>query len=91
MESRPQLQAIKRGISKIIPASLLNIVTSKELEVWVCGRNIIDVELLKRHTQYGGQNEGNYNENSPLIKMFWKFLNSLNEYEKQRFIKFCWG
>jgi len=54
MESRPQLQAIKRGISKIIPASLLNIVTSKELEVWVCGRNIIDVELLKRHTQYGG-------------------------------------
>lgn len=70
---------------------MLNIVTSKELEVWVCGRNIIDVDLLQRHTEYGGKGEGDYNENTPLIKMFWKFMHSLREDEKQKFIKFCWG
>jgi len=85
------LQAIKRGISKIVPVSLLNIVTSKELEIWVCGRNIIDVDLLKRHTQYGGSGEGDYDETSPVIKLFWKLLASMREDEKLLFIKFCWG
>jgi hypothetical protein len=51
----------------IIPRSLLNIVTSKELEVWVSGRNSIDVELLSRHTIYTGA----YNADHQVIKNFW--------------------
>jgi len=38
-ESKAQYQAIKRGISKIIPPSILNIVTAKELEIWICFRD----------------------------------------------------
>ncbi len=45
-ESRLQCLAIKRGISKIIPSSIFNIVTSKELETWICGKNHIDLDLL---------------------------------------------
>jgi hypothetical protein len=51
----------------IIPCSLLNIVTSKELEVWVAGRNSVDVELLSRHTIYTGA----YNADHPVIQNFW--------------------
>jgi len=71
----------------MIPKSLLNIVTSKDLEIWVCGKNIIDVELLSRHTKYTGE----YNEDHEVMKMFWRMMDELHETDKQKFIKFCWG
>jgi len=86
-ESQLQYQAIKRGIAKIIPKSLLNIMTSKELEIWVCGKNIIDVELLSRHTKYSGE----YEVEHPVMKMFWRMMNEMLESDRQKFIKFCWG
>lgn len=89
-ESQPQYSAIKRGIAKIIPWSLLNIVTSKELEIWVCGKPHVDIDLLRRHTKYQGGSDA-YNEEHPVVKNFWLFLASLREDERQKFIKFCWG
>lgn len=86
-ESQAQYQAIKRGISKIIPSSLLNIVTSKELEIWVCGRNTVDVELLQRHTDY----KGKYTVDHPVIQMFWQLMNEFDEVIKGKFIKFCFA
>jgi hypothetical protein len=76
-ESIPQCEAIRRGISKIVPESLLNTVTYGELETMVCGKKNIDVALLRRCTQYGGQgvNSGEkYNDQTPVVKMFWDFL-----------------
>jgi hypothetical protein len=49
-ESIPQCEAIRRGISKIVPESLLNTVTYGELETMVCGKKNIDVALLRRCT-----------------------------------------
>ena len=48
-------------------------VSHTELEEWIYGRKFIDVELLKRHTEY----KGIYNaaEEKPQIKWFWQFLN----------------
>merc|ERR1719259_860117 len=53
----------------------------------VCGQNIIDFNLLRKHTRYSG----NLNEESQLIKNFWETLFSFSNADKQRFIKFCWG
>lgn len=39
---------------KIIPEALLNMVTFNELETWVCGKPTVDIDLLRRHTKYGG-------------------------------------
>ena len=89
-ESQLQYNAIKRGIAKVIPPSLFNIVTAKELEIWVCGRNNVDIDLLRRHTKYQGGSDA-YSEDHPVIKNFWLFLGSLREDERQKFIKFCWG
>ena len=68
----------------------MNIGTHEELETWVCGRRQVDVELLKRHTHYGG-NDPDYGPDTDLIQMFWRFLEEISEDERQRFIKFCWG
>ena len=44
--------------------------SGEELEEAVCGKNYIDVELLKRHTKYAGTSEP-YQKGSKLMKMFW--------------------
>lgn len=38
LQSQAQCQAIRRGISEIVPQAFLNIGTYEELETWVCGK-----------------------------------------------------
>jgi len=78
---------IKRGIAQIIPISLLNCITAKNLEIWVCGKKKVDFDLLRRHTRYSG----GLNEDSLVAKALWETLFSLNDQESLKFIKFCWG
>ncbi|KAL4466976.1 hypothetical protein ABPG74_010573 [Tetrahymena malaccensis] len=86
-ESSLQIQAIKNGLTQIIPQSLLNTVRSADLEMWVCGRKKVDFDLLKRHTIYSPS----INENTPHIKYLWEVLHELSHTESLRFVKFCWG
>lgn len=86
-ESEQQCQAVKGGLSNIIPTPLLNWISAEDLELWVCGRPTVDIDLLRRHTRYSGE----LNENSPRIKFFWEALHEFTEIEKLRFVKFCWG
>ena len=86
-----QCAAIKRGIAKVIPEALLNMVTYNELETWVCGKAIVDVDLLKRHTKYGSDKQTALSEDSRRVKWFWENLRDFSEEDKQKFIKFCWG
>ena len=49
-----QLEAIKRGLSTVVPLKMLSLMTWRELEVHVCGRPIMDLALLKANTTYQG-------------------------------------
>ena len=49
-ESKLQIESIKKGISKVLPLSILNFYTYKEIEKLICGENKIDIELLKKNT-----------------------------------------
>ena len=89
-ESQMQCQAIKTGISKIIPEGLLNLMTVEELREAVCGKIKCDLELLKRNTEYGGNNSKEL-EQSELIKWFWEVLEEISEQDRLKFIVFCWG
>lgn len=51
-EFKRQIEAMRRGLSLIIPEGLLNILTWRELETMVCGKPILDVELLRQNTVY---------------------------------------
>eukprot|EP00825_Cyclidium_porcatum_P007577 TRINITY_DN1379_c0_g1_i1.p1 TRINITY_DN1379_c0_g1~~TRINITY_DN1379_c0_g1_i1.p1 ORF type:complete len:1026 (-),score=224.44 TRINITY_DN1379_c0_g1_i1:172-3249(-) len=87
MESSQQIDAIRRGLGKVVPVQLLQIMNYKDIEVQICGKKTIDFALLKRHTKYGG----GLSENSQLIKNFWEVITDLEPSDQVRFVKFCWG
>ena len=66
-ESELQLESIKKGICSIVPEPFLKTVSYNELEIWVCGKKHVDIDLLRRHTRYSG----GLTDDSPQIKYFW--------------------
>lgn len=87
-EFNRQIEAIRQGLYSIVPAYYLSLFTAKELEEAVCGKDRIDIELLKRNTCYGGD----YSRDSPLIERFWTVLNDMfNEDQRKAFLVFVWG
>lgn len=87
-ECKPQVDALLRGIGKIVPVQLLQLCVWSELQQWICGSLEIDLELLKRHTRYSS---GMTPAQFPHLEMFWAVLGSLSEENKRRFINFAWG
>ena len=47
-------EAIRKGISCVVPLCLLNEFSWKQVEFMVCGEADIDVERLKKKTDYEG-------------------------------------
>jgi len=86
-ESQKQCEAMRRGLSRLVPSGMLNLVTWKQLENWVCGKPLVDLELLKRHTRLSGGLE----ETSPRVQWFWEIVTEFSADERLRFIKFSWG
>lgn len=66
-ESARQVAAIRTGIAKLVPLSLLSLSTGPELEKLVCGKRKVDLELLKRHTVYAG----GLTKDSRRVRYFW--------------------
>jgi hypothetical protein len=85
-ESDQQIRAIKKGLNAVVPANTLSLFSSYDLELMVCGNPVIDLDLLRKHTQYRGISSG-----SALVKNMWKALESFNQEERQMFIRFVWG
>lgn len=86
-EHMPQIEAIQKGIAKIIPIQLLNLLTWEELEVAVSGSKVIDIDLLKRHTKYAR----GVNPDDNHIKWFWEVLREYDNENRRKFIKFAWA
>lgn len=82
-----QIELIKQGISKIVPGSLLKFFTSKELERLICGVKYVNVNLLKKNSEY----LSTLTEESNRIKWFWEIINEISEEDKIKLIKFCWA
>jgi len=85
-EQQVQVRAVRKGIAEIIPVQLLNLMTWKDLEIRVCGLNIIDVGILKRHTKYSG-----VSSDAKHIQLFWEMFEEFNQEQRRNFIRFCWA
>ena len=85
-ESRAQLKAIHRGLTALIPDPLLSLMTWAELERRVCGTPTIDIELLKRHTEYSG-----CSASSAHVQYFWRVLSDMSQADRRKFVAFCSG
>jgi len=85
-EADQQIRAIKKGLNAVVPAYMLSLFSWFDLEMLVCGNPIIDVETLRKHAVYRGISPG-----SPLIKNFWKAMESFTGEERRMFLRFVWG
>ena len=85
-EFNEQLEAIRRGLATVVPQRMLVLFTWEELELMVCGRPRIDLQLLKEMTVYVG-----CTDSDPHIQAFWRVLNSFSEETRSLYLRFVWG
>ena len=86
-EAEIQINSIRNGLSKIIPLSILELFTGKELSRLVCGKKEVDIDLLHQNTKLSND----LTENSKEVRWLWEILHEMNSEEKIKFIKFCWA
>jgi len=82
-----QCEAMKRGMAMVVPYPLLSLFCWDELELMVCGKASIDIDLLRKMTVYD-----NCSESDPHIQYFWEMMTSrFGQEERCLFLKFVWG
>ncbi|DAZ95584.1 TPA: hypothetical protein N0F65_006070 [Lagenidium giganteum] len=86
-ESSQQLAALKEGLAAVLPLDLTPLFTPRELEVLICGRREVDVDLLRQCTEY---DEG-VDESMPHVQFFWEVLKEMTSEERTSFLRFVWA
>lgn len=85
-ESRKQVEAVRKGLTLVVPEGVLNLLTWREIETLVCGKPILDLDLLKQNTVYRG-----CSETDALIEFFWRALAEFSPEERSMYLRFVWG
>ncbi len=83
---RQQVSAFLQGFYEIIPKSLISIFNEQELELLISGLPEIDLEDLRRNTEYH-----KYTTNSLQIQWFWRALKSFDKEDQAKFLQFVTG
>lgn len=86
LECAQQCNAMRRGMGTQVPMHLIeSVFTWEELSVLVCGKEEIDLALLRKCTTYG---EG---VDPQQIEYFWDALQSFSQDERKKYMRFVWG
>ena len=83
---KKQLNAFLEGFYEIIPKRLISIFNEHELELLISGLPNIDIDDLKKNTQYH-----KYQPASLQIQWFWRALRSFDQAERAKFLQFVTG
>ena len=86
-ESKLQIDAIREGLTHVVPVQVLALLTWQELEQKVCGSPEIPIEELKRTAKY----DSDLSLSSLNVKVMWQALESFTDEERSRFIRFITG
>ena len=86
-ESAEAIEAFREGFLTVIPESALTVLQWHELQSLVCGANEIDVDRLRKNTEY----DEDVSPTDPHIQLFWRVLSSFSEVEKSAFLRFVWA
>ena len=78
--------SFERGFYRVFSRDLSKILGPEELELIICGTQILDFNELKRVCKYE-----EYKKDSQTIKDFWEVLLTFNEEEKKKFLSFVTG
>lgn len=86
-ESNQQLAALREGLASVLPMELAPLFTPRELEVLICGRGEVDVDLLRQCTEYSEGCE----ESMPHVEHFWEVLKEMSSEDRTSFLRFVWA
>ncbi|KAL3319384.1 WW domain containing E3 ubiquitin protein ligase 1, partial [Cichlidogyrus casuarinus] len=81
-----QTEAFKQGFQDIFPLQWLNYFDEKQLELLLCGMQEIDVDDWEKNTVYR-----TYTSSSKQVQWFWKWLRTLSQEKRVRFLQFVTG
>jgi len=84
---RRLLNSFAEGMSSVLPIELLSAFTGEQLRDIMCGNPDIDVEMLRRVTEY----EGYKNDDDVVISHFWEVLREMTTSERKLFLQFVWA
>jgi ubiquitin-protein ligase E3 A len=79
-------KAFEKGFYKVFNRNLTKILTPQELELIICGTQVLDFHELKHACVYE-----EFEKDSETIKYFWEILFDFNEEEKKKFLSFVTG
>lgn len=77
-----QVEAIRRGIGAVIPVQLLRLFSWDDLEMFVCGQEGVDIDLLEACTEYNLCSREDRH-----VSAFWDVLRSFSQKEKSLFLR----
>ena len=78
--------SFEKGFYRVFDKNLSKILTPEELELILCGTQLLDFNELKMACQYE-----EYEKDSCTIKYLWEILLDFNEEEKKKFLSFVTG
>jgi hypothetical protein len=86
-ESRIQMQAMYKGLCKIVPAEILRIFTWEELRSEVCGVPDVSVERLRDMAVYK-----NFSKSDETVKFLWDVLeHDFTPEQRIKFLEYVWA
>ena len=92
LQMQPQMQtsAFLKGLELVISPSWLSMFNQSELQTLIGGSSTeISVEDLRSNTQYGGiYSIGDDGLEHPSVQMFWKVMQSLDDADRKKVLKF---
>ena len=86
-ECDAEIEAIKAGFISVVPSLVLPLFTWRELEAKVCGTPIVDVEILKKMTDYNMPRKDKH----PVAVMFWQVVTDMSNADRGALLAFANG
>lgn len=84
-ESSAQVEAIRRGLTAIIPIQVLKLWTFKQFELAVCGEPDIPLDGMKANIVW------DMDRNAPEVALFWKAVERFSNEERSLLLRFATG
>lgn len=81
------LFAVRDGFASVVPAAVLPLFTWDEVELQVCGRPGVDIDLLQANTEY----DEDISCSDAHIQSFWRVLQAFDDRDRSQFLRFVWA
>ncbi len=81
------LFAVRDGLASVVPAAVLPLFTWEEVELQMCGRPGVDIDLLQANTEY----DDDISSSDAHIQSFWRVLRAFDDRDRSQFLRFVWA